>query len=495
MATFDAAAASRVRDAAAEILARYHVPGISIGVVEGNELVFSEGFGLADIESGEPMQPERRQRIASITKTMVGLCAMALVDEGKLSLDGRVVELLPEVTFHGPAEGMTVRHLLSHTSGIGEAPTRERLADAANPDRAAVNTPGDFSTLYPNGIVVEVEPGAKWAYCNNGYGLLGEIIVRAEDASLQEVMQRRIWGPLGMTSTDILDQNDERITTCYHRPPNEDNRFQLERAGVVVKDEPTVDGHNIRGKFTADFNQGMRAAGGVQSTVPDMGKYASALLRGGARIVRAETFEAMTASHRGDDGRMVSWGLSIARTPLRVSGERPAAWRTLLGHGGAYFGGWNSHLDVLPEANIGIVQHLNIMMDEPAPVFRRIVRAVLGIEDAPYAEGSTDPGLLAAAPGMYELPMPGPLTNFRPQTRIGRVNVERDGDALVLRSRWGKWKEGVRLTPCDPDDPGFFAIQLPDADPAYVAFDRTPDGRVTGLRLDELATMHRRAEG
>ena len=357
-----------------------------------------------------------------------------------------------------------------------------------------MNTPGDFSTLYPNGIVVEVEPGSKWAYCNNGYGLLGEIIVRAEDASLQEVMQRRIWGPLGMTSTDILDQNDERITTCYHRPPNEDNRFQLERAGVVVKDEPTVDGHNIRGKFTADFNQGMRAAGGVQSTVPDMGKYASALLRGGARIVRAETFEAMTASQRGDDGRMVSWGLSIARTPLRVSGERPAAWRTLLGHGGAYFGGWNSHLDVLPEANIGIVQHLNIMMDEPAPVFRRIVRAVLGIEDAPYAEGSTDPGLLAAAPGMYELPMPGPLTNFRPQTRIGRVNVERDGDALVLRSRWGKWKEGVRLTPCDPDDPGFFAIQLSDADPAYVAFDRTPDGRVTGLRLDELATMHRRPD-
>jgi len=370
MASTDAAMASRIREAAADVIAAYHVPGISIGVVQGDELVFCEGFGHADVESTEPMGPERRQRIASITKTMVGLCAMALFDEGKLALDRRVVELLPEVTFHGPAETMTLRHLLTHTSGIGEAPTRERLADAANPDRAAVSTPGDFSTLYPSGIVVEVEPGSKWAYCNNGYGLLGEIIVRAEGASLQDVMQRRIWGPLAMASTDILDQNDERITTCYHRPPNEDNRFQLERAGVVVKDEPTVDGHNIRGKFTADFNQGMRAAGGVQSTVPDMAKYASALLRRGTGIVRAETFDAMTSAHCGDDRRMTSWGLSIARTPLRVTSERPLSWKTMLGHGGAYFGGWNSHLDVLPEANIGIVQHLNIMMDEPAPVFR-----------------------------------------------------------------------------------------------------------------------------
>ena len=370
----------------------------------------------------------------------------------------------------------------------------ERLRDFANPDRAAVQTPGDFSTLYPEGVIVEAEPGSKWAYCNNGYGLLGEIIVRAEGASLQDVMQRRIWGPLGMTSTDILDQNDERITACYHRAPGEDTRFQLERAGVTVKDEPAVDGHNIRGSFTADFNQGMRAAGGVQSTIPDMAKYASALLRRGAGIVRPETFDAMASAQHGDDERMVSWGLSIARTPLRVGGAPPSSWRTSLGHGGAYFGGWNSHLDVLPGANIGIVQHMNIMMDEPAAVFRRIVRAVLGVEDAPFPDRPTDGELLANAPGQYQLPMPGPLTNFRPATRIGPVHIERDGDALVLRSRWGKWKDGVPLTPCDPGDPGFFAIQLPDADAAYVAFDRDGGGRVTGLRLDELVRMHRRPD-
>jgi CubicO group peptidase (beta-lactamase class C family) len=490
----DAAMAARIREAAGEAIAEYHIPGISIGVVRGDDLIFCEGFGFADIESQQPMDPERRQRIASITKTMVGLCTMALVDEGKLSLASRVMDLLPDVTFDGPAAPMTIQHLLTHSSGIGEAPTRARLLDASNPDRAAAGTPGDFATLYPDGIVVECEPGTKYAYCNNGYALLGEIIVRTEGASLQEVMQRRIWGPLEMTSTDILDQNDARITTPYHRPPNDDNRFQFERAGIVVKDEPTVDGHNIKGGFTADFNQGMRAAGGVQSTVPDMAKYASVLLRGGAGIVRPETFEVMTQSRFGTDLRMASWGLSFGRTPLRVSSEKPAAWKTLLGHGGAYFGGWNSHLDVLPEANIGIVQHMNAMLDDSAPVFRRVIRAVLDITDAPYPERATDAALLTSAPGMYELPMPGPLTNFRPQTRIGRVNIERDGEELRLRSRWGKWKAGIPLTPCDPDDPAFFAIQMPDSDPAFVALARDAGGRVTGLRLDELAYMHKRRE-
>jgi CubicO group peptidase (beta-lactamase class C family) len=328
--------------------------------------------------------------------------------------------------------------------------------------------------------------------------MLGEIVSRAEGAPLADVMQRRIFGPLGMTSSDIEDVNDARITTCYHRPPNEDNRFQLERVGVVIKDEPTVDGHNIRGSFTAEFNQGMRAAGGVQSNVPDMARYASALLRGGtavdgAGIVRPETFAAMTSAQHGSDPRFVQWGLSFARSPLAVAGQAPASWRTFVGHGGAYFGGWNSHLDVLQELNIGVVQHMNVMMDEPAPVFRKILRAVLGVEQKAWSARPTDPAILESAPGMYELPMPGPLTNFRPQTRVGRVAIERHGDGLFLRSRWGGWKNGAKLTPCDESDPAFFAAGRADGDWSYLAMDRDASGSVVGLRFDDLVRMHKRA--
>jgi CubicO group peptidase (beta-lactamase class C family) len=494
MATGDAAMAARVRAAANKVLADYRIPGISIGVVKGDSLLFCEGFGFADIETQERMSPERRQRIASITKTMVGLCVMALVDEGKIHLHDRVQSLLPDVAFHGPAESMTIRHLLTHTSGIGEAPTRDRLVEAAHPNRETVRSPGDFSTLYPDGIVVEVEPGAKYAYCNNGYGLLGEIVTRVEGVTLQDVMQRRIGAPLGMAQTDILDQNDDRITTCYHRAPNEDNLFQYARAGVDVKEEATIDGINIRGRFTAEFNRGMRAAGGVQSTVPDMAQYASALLRRSAGVVSERSFGEMTSAQVGSDDRMVSWGLSIARTPLRIGGERPSQWRQVLGHGGAYFGGWNSHLDIIPELDIGVIQHMNIMIDEPAPIFRRIIRAVLDADPPSYPLQAIEPEVLASAPGIYELPMPGPLTNFRPQTRVGRIQVTRDGDSLVLKSRWGNWKAGVELTPCDPDDPAFFVIQRDGADPAYVRFDRNERGAVEALAIDDLTKMVRRAE-
>lgn len=78
--TFTAEDARRIREEAQGALDELHLPGVGIGVVEGDDLVFSEGFGFADIESGRKQAPGLRQRICSITKTMVGLCAMALVD-------------------------------------------------------------------------------------------------------------------------------------------------------------------------------------------------------------------------------------------------------------------------------------------------------------------------------------------------------------------------------------------------------------------------------
>jgi CubicO group peptidase (beta-lactamase class C family) len=417
---------------------------------------------------------------------MIGLCAMALVDEGKLRLDAPIADLLPDVRFEG-APGATVWHLLTHTSGIGEAPTLAALRNVANPDREAVPHPQEFAELYPDGVVVEVEPGTKWAYCNNGFALLGEIIRRAEGgAELQEIMERRLWRPLAMHETHILDVPHALLATGYHRPPNDDTRYQLTRAGISIKDEDTVDGTNIRGKFTPDFNRAMSAAGGVQSTIHDMAKYASALLRGGAGVVRPETFQQMMSPAYAPTPHLTHWGLAFARN---VSTGR----RTFVGHGGSYFGGWNSHLDLLPDENLGVIQHMNVMLDDPAPVFRRVLRAVLDTEPQSLDDRPLDGAILGTAPGVYELRMPGPLTNFRPATRTGRVTIERDGDALTFRSRWGRTKDGVRLHGADESDPAIVAIVRPDGDdPQLLVFERDHQGNVTGLRLDDLVYMQRR---
>lgn len=485
MPTFSPQDFDRVRAAMREAVAKHNLPGLSVGLVVDDSLVFAESAGYAEIETQTPMTPEHGQRIASITKTMIGLCVLALVDEGKLRLDEHVSDLLPDVIFDGPSHDMTVRHLLTHTSGIGEAPTIERLKDVATPNRGSVRSVAEFSDLYPDGVVVEVPPGVKWAYCNNGYALLGEIVRRKEgNHELQDIMQRRIWGPLGMHDTHIRDEAHERLAAGYHRAPNADTRFQLERAGIPVSDEETVDGLNIRGAFTPDFNKAMRAAGGVQSTIPDMARYASALLNQGAGIVSAESFASMVAPQWCPDARLNYWGLSFARVPRRG--------RVAFGHGGAYFGGWNSHLDVFPEDGFALVQHMNIMLDEPAPVFRRVIRAAFGVEPVRYAPASTAPEMLEQAPGEYWLTMPGALTNFRPATRLGPVRVERVDDGLTLTSRWGNWKTGVPLHPADPGDPALFAINGDDDDASLLVFECAADGNVTGLRCDELTYMEKR---
>lgn len=477
---FDAAAPDRVRAAVRDVMASYTLPGFSIAVVTADEVLYSESFGVADIESSTPMTQERRHRIASVSKTMVGLALMALCDEGRLSLDARVMELLPDVRFVGPAQTMTVRDLLRHTSGIGEAPTLAALAASVDPSRPEEGRPRPFAESYPDGIVVEAVPGTKWAYCNNGYALLGEILCRTEGGTLNDVLQRRIFRPLGMKDSDALDEQLSSLTTGYHRKTTDDAAELLRRAGREPKDGEPVDGVNIRGKPRPEFNLAMLAAGGVQSTLPDMARYAQALLRGGDGIVRPDTFEAMIAPSWCPDARLMSWGLSFARA--QRFGKRS------FGHGGAYFGGWNTNLVVFPDDGIGVVQQMNVMLDQPAPVFTRVLRAVMHAPEPALPEPrAADQAILESAPGVYEA-TPGPLTNFRPVLRFGRLQIAREGDALWVYSRRGPWKAGARMYPTD--DPALFAVPTSDdAAPEQVLLTRDGKGNVDGVRWGEFYHM------
>lgn len=476
---------ARVRAAARDAVEEHHLPGLALGVVAGDELVYAEGFGYADIESQRRQEPALRQRIGSITKTMTALCAMALVDERRLSLDDRLVDRLPDVTFHGPAEQITIRHLLTHTSGIGEVPMPDDLRDPG-----LVLWSGDVRDetpvpeIYPNGITIDVQPGTKWAYANHGFALLGEIVVRLEGArEIDAVLRRRIFEPLGMSDTECTDQRHADLTTSYHRAVTDEERQLRERWGLEVPpDDETVDGHNIRGTFQYEKGLAMRAAGAVQSTVPDMARYASALLRRGGGIVRPETFDAMVAPQWCPDERLVSVGLCFFR-------ERRFG-RFAFGHGGGVTGGWNTTLAVLPEDGLALLMHLNVALNERDLLESRLLQALLDAETARPLDRPVDPAVLAAAPGVFEGP-PGMLTNFRIVTATGRVQLSaRDGE-LWLHARRGPLKEGLRLLPADANDPAFFLLELDVPEPPRVALVRGAGGAVTGLRFDRLVELVR----
>jgi len=479
--TFEGADAARLDAAASVALDELKVPGFSIGVVRGDALVHARGFGFADIESGRTQAPALRQRIGSITKTMVGLCVMALADEGRLTLDDRLLDHIPEVVFHGDGAAITLRHLLTHTSGIGEVamPDEARDVDAtlwsATPD-------DDVLGLVARGVTLEVAPGSKWSYANIGFALLGEVVARLEGAPIAEVLRRRIFQPLGMTDSDLLDRPHPDLATGYHHAPTAEARAFAARAGLIHPDEPTVDGVNIRGDYL--HIRGGGAAGAVQSTVPDMARYAAALLRGGGGIVRPETFAAMTGPQWAPEPRLVNWGLSFQRF-TRFG-------RPMFGHGGGVSGGWNSMLLVIPGDDLALIVHANASFPEFEKLVSRLLAATLGVAAAPVPETEIDAGLLASAPGVYEA-LPGALTNWRVIGSLGRVQIKAVDGGLVLLSRRGGWRAGARLRP-DPVDPTFFHLDDDGLEPSGVRLVRAASGAVTGLRCERLVEMIR-AEG
>ncbi|HUZ12115.1 MAG TPA: serine hydrolase domain-containing protein [Caulobacteraceae bacterium] len=470
--------AARLGNAASKALKALEPAGFAVGVVEGADLVFAEGFGFADIESGRPQHPELRQRIGSITKTMVGLCTMALVDEGRLGLDDRLVDHIPELTIDGDSEAVTLRHLLTHTAGIGEVPT---AADARRADDSlwSDQPDDDLLGLFPDGLTLEAPPGTKWSYANLGFALVGEIVARLEGAPIAEVVRRRVFEPLGMANSDLLDRPHPDLTTCYHHRPTAEALRLAERAGVTLPVEPTVDGTNIRGTYR--YIRGGGAAGAVQSTIPDMARYASALLARGAGIVRPGTFDQMIAPQWRPDERLESWGLTFQR--MRCFGEG------FFGHGGGVLGGWNTMLIVSQPRNLALLVHANTAFEGMGPLTSQLLAALIGAEPRALT-GAPAAQVIAAAPGVYESPG-GVLTNFRIMASMGRLMIKAEDSGLTLYARRGAWRDGKRLYPGDPNDPDFLIIDDHPLQPSPLVLVRDIAGAVVGLRCDRLVEMVR----
>lgn len=476
---------ARVRDEAQAQIERLHLPGLGIGIVAGGELVHAEGFGWADIAARAPYTSEHRHRIGSITKTMVGLCAMALVDDGRLVLEASVPALLPDITFHGHASSLTVWHLLTHTGGIGEAPNVEDLNKPFDKLFYETDPAVPLADLYTDGITIEVPPGSKWAYANHGFALLGEIVSRIEGAPLPSVMADRVFAPLGMSSSDLDDLPHPGLAHGYSQAPTPEARSLLNLMGVQLESDEPVDGHNLPGKFVRVWGNG--GAGAVQSTVLDMTTYATALLRDSSGIVKPGTLRAMVSDQHRPDMRLPGWGLSFG---VQERGQNRA-----FEHGGAVFGGWNSYLGVFPELDAAIVLHTNLMSDDfGGVVVPTLVNAFLGIGGEPLPVIPVDSTVLESAPGVYEIADAAPLTNFRPRFNPGRLQIAREGNSLVLYSRRGPWTAGCPLSPADSADPEMFAVEAEGYPRSALVLKRSQDGRVTSVRLPPLVEMVRNPE-
>lgn len=179
-----------------EQMERYHVPGAAIAVIQGGRVVKLQGYGLASVEHDVPVTPNSVFEIGSISKQITAAAIMLLVEEGRVDLDASVPTYIPE----SPSiwRGVTVRHLLTHTSGIRNYTGLPGFELSRRLDRAGfvhelAKHPPDFG------------PGDDWSYSNSGYNLLGFIIEQASGLSYWSFLKERIFMPLGMTDTADRD--------------------------------------------------------------------------------------------------------------------------------------------------------------------------------------------------------------------------------------------------------------------------------------------------
>ena len=188
-------------------------PGVALGVVRKGELVLHRGAGLASIEHGVPAGPGTRFRIASVSKQFTCAAILMLREEGKLSLDDPARRHLPELPDLDP--GITVAHLMHNTSGIRDMLEIQRLGGAD------LGTAVDSATLL-EGIRrqrrLNFAPGSRFLYSNSNFLLLGRIAEHLSGEPLPGFLERRIFAPLGMSDTRMVEDPYEavpRLATGY----------------------------------------------------------------------------------------------------------------------------------------------------------------------------------------------------------------------------------------------------------------------------------------
>lgn len=196
-----------------DLMRKYAVPGGAVAVLRDGKLIYARGFGYADVENRTPVQPDALFRIASVSKPITSAAIMKLVEEGKLRVDDRVAPFIahlapaPGATVDPRWEQITIRHLLNHTGGWNRGKPDGGFDPVGRPGiaAAAVGAPAPASpeTLirYMKGMPLDFDPGAKHAYSNFGYVILGRVIERVSGMPYEEFVRTRILLPVGAART------------------------------------------------------------------------------------------------------------------------------------------------------------------------------------------------------------------------------------------------------------------------------------------------------
>jgi CubicO group peptidase (beta-lactamase class C family) len=415
-------------------------PGCALGVYKDGQIVYTRGYGMADLEHDAPINPDSVFYAGSVSKQFTAMAAALAIRQGRLGADDDVRKYVPELPDHG--RPITIRHLVHHTSGLRDINALMVLAgrreDDAFDNEAVLRTAGRQKAL-------NFMPGDEYLYSNSGYAMLALAIERATGTPFAAYADVNIFQPLGMTVSHF---HTDLSRLVKHRAYAYDRRAD--------------------GTFALNSPQNERAgAGGLFTSVRELVRW-------------DENFY---------DGRV--GGLDVIRmleTPGRLNGgtELTYAWGLMIGsyrglpvveHSGS-LGGYRAHILRFRAAHASVAVLCNVSNVNTRTAVRRVADAVLGGRFTEPAAPPPPPPPAPAGSGAGYPYKGDELKAFAGEyysdelESIYRVSV--DGDNLRLRR--GVRRQVFTLVPGRKDE-----FDLPGS---VIRFRRGPDGAVTGFVVD-----------
>jgi D-alanyl-D-alanine carboxypeptidase len=323
---------------------KQHIPGLSLAVVQAGKVVKIKGYGLANIELNVHATPDTVYQLQSITKTFVACGIMLLVEDGKLGLDDKITNYLTGLP--QAWSGVTVRHMLSHTSGIpnfvsdqGSGKEIIAFAQKASSSEEIIG--------WAAGRPLKFAPGEGRRYSSTGYHLLGMVIEKVSGNPWGQFLHERIFAPLGMTRT--------RVYSAFDIIPNRASGYN--HFGSVPQNGLW---------FTPAYMES--AAGGLVSTVKDMARWELALEAG--TILNPSTLAQMEVPIKLNNGSIVQeddgtrYGLGwVLQT---YQGHR------IVGHGGDHVTGFTANFSRFTDDKLAVIVLTNLMPLDIGGITRKV---------------------------------------------------------------------------------------------------------------------------
>jgi len=303
-------------------------------VADRDRVLHLSAVGVSDLDTGRTMETGDIFWIASMSKPITSVCVGLLVDDGKLGFDDPVEKYLPEFRNQWVVQEatpdrrvlvkatrpITLRDLLTHTSGLGEYQVTDPHWTLANMSMALAREPLRF------------QPGSRWAYSTAGIDLLGRVVEVVSGMPFADFMQKRLLDPLGMRDTTwwISPEQDQRRAHTY-----------VLNAQSRRLEETTI--HYMYGGAVTDRARPPLGGAGLFSTAADLAKFYQMMLHGGEsagrRILRSDTVAEMTRKQTGDLKARpgMPWGLGfcVVEDPEQMEANRTLSPGSF-GHGGAF---------------------------------------------------------------------------------------------------------------------------------------------------------------